>query len=236
MKLKAWLLSCKGCIAAGTALTIIVLAESIFPPWAPYFIIYALLAVLIPLVLKSYRFGAFRDVMRSFWLLTLGIFAIALIVDEGVFSWLYERILAAAGLSGDAFYSLDAALTMLAEKAAGKFSITQDMAMMLYALFILIWAPIGEELFYRGYIYGTLRGCNGYIVSALVSAAFFGIRHMTHLFFLWPDVPLFASFIWVSSTFVFGLFMSWLYEKTHSLYPAILVHAGVNLVELMMSI
>ncbi|HEX2945856.1 MAG TPA: type II CAAX endopeptidase family protein [Clostridia bacterium] len=236
MRLKAWLLSRIGCIAAGAVLTMIVLAESVFPPWAPYFIIYALLALVIPIVLKSYRFGAFRDVMRSGWKLTLCIFVIALAVDQGIFSWLYEWILAALGLGGDTFYSLNAALIALAEKAAVKFNITQDMAMLLYALFVLIWAPIGEELFYRGYIQETLRKCNSFKVSALVSAGFFGIRHMTHLFFLWPDVPFVASCIWALSTFVFGMFMSRLYEKTSSLYPVMLVHAGVNLIELVLSI
>lgn len=235
MKLKAWLLSCKGCIAAGMALTLIVLAESIFPPWAPYFIIYAFLAILIPLLLKTYSFGAFRNVMRSGWLLTLGVFAIALVVDQGVFTRLYEWVLAVLGLRGDVFFSLDAALTTVAAKAAGKFNITQDMAMTLYALFILIWAPIGEELFYRGYMQGTLRRCYSFNISALVSAAFFGIRHMTHLFFLWPDVPYIAACIWALSAFIFGLLMSWLYERTRSLYPVILSHAVINVIELVMS-
>lgn len=236
MKSRTWLLSNIGVISVGTILTLIVLIESIFPPWAPYFILYAVLAILIPLALRTYQFGAFGTVLKNHWKLTLGIFAIAVIWDMGVTTWLYERILASLGVSGDPFYSLNAALEALADAASLKFGITSDTAMMLYALFILIWAPVGEELFYRGYMQGTLRQSQSFTVSALVSAAFFSIRHATHFFFLWPDVPIVAAASWVAGTFVFGLLMSYLYEKTRSLYPPMLVHVGINLVEIVLSL
>jgi membrane protease YdiL (CAAX protease family) len=236
MKSTTWLLSEIGVIGIGIALTLIVLVESIFPPWAPYFIFYALLAILIPLILRTYQFGSFRAVLRTHWQLTLAIFAVAVIWDSGIATWLYERVLTGLGLSGDPFYSLGAALQALADAAARKFGITADAALMLYALFILFWAPVGEELFYRGYMQGILRQSRSFKVSALVSAAFFGIRHATHLFFLWPNVPLVAAGSWVLSAFVFGLLMSYLYEKTRSLYPPMLVHVGINLIGIMLSV
>ncbi|HSB00003.1 MAG TPA: type II CAAX endopeptidase family protein [Anaerolineales bacterium] len=236
MKLRTWLLSDTGVVGIGIALTLIVLAESIFPPWAPYFILYALLAILIPLVLRTYQFGSFRTVLRTHWRLILSISALAAVWDTAIASWLYERVLAGLGVGGNPFYSLDAALEVLAETAARKFGITFDTALMLYALFIVVWAPVGEELFYRGYMQGVLRRSRGFQVSALVSAAFFGIRHATHFFFLWPNVPLAAAGSWVVSTFVFGLLMSYLYEKTHSLYPPMIVHVGINLVEMTLSL
>jgi membrane protease YdiL (CAAX protease family) len=125
---------------------------------------------------------------------------------------------------------------VLANAAALKFNITPDKALTLYALLILVWAPVGEELFYRGYIQGVWRQSSGFSAAALVSAAFFGIRHATHLFFLWPDVPLVVTANWVVYTFVFGLLMSYLYEKTHSLYPPMLIHFGVNLIEVILSL
>lgn len=236
MKSRTWLLSDIGVIGIGIALTLIVLAESIFPPWAPYFIFYALLAILIPLILRTYQFGSFRAVLMTHWQLTLAIFAVAVIWDSGIATWLYERVLTGLDLGGDPFYSLGAALEALAGAAARKFGITADAALMLYALFILFWAPVGEELFYRGYMQGILRQSRSFKVSALVSAAFFGIRHATHLFFLWPNVPLVAAGSWVLSAFVFGLLMSYLYEKTRSLYPLMVVHAGVNLIGIMLSV
>lgn len=235
MKLRTWLLSEAGVIGTGIALTLIVLAESIFPPWAPYFIFYAFLAILIPLVLKTYQFGSFWTALKTSWRLTLGVFIIAVIWDSGITTWLYERVLGALGLGNNPFYSLDAALVVLTETAARKFSITLDAALMLYAAFILIWAPVGEELFYRGYMQGVLRRSRSFKTSALVSAAFFGVRHTTHLFFLWPNVPLVAAASWALGTFVFGLLMSYLYEKTRSLYPPMIVHAAINVVELLLS-
>jgi membrane protease YdiL (CAAX protease family) len=234
MKIKQWFLSEPGVILVAAILTLLVLAESILPPWAPYFIFYAILAILIPWILKTYRFGSFGAVLKTHWKLILGVFAVAFILDEGVFTWLYEHALVGLGLGGNPFYSLSAALTALADKAALKFGITPDAALMLYAAFIVLWAPIGEELFYRGYLQGVLRRFQSFRVSALVSAGFFGIRHATHLFFLWPHVPVVAAVSWVVGAFIFGLLMSYLYEKTRSLYPLILVHAGVNLLELIL--
>ncbi|MBN2117011.1 MAG: CPBP family intramembrane metalloprotease [Anaerolineales bacterium] len=236
MKLRTWLLSDIGVITTGIILTLIVLAESIFPLWAPYFIFYAILAISIPLTLQTYQFGRFWTVLRTYWRVTLGIFVVAVIWDKGVTTWLYDRILVELGVGGDPFYSLSAATEVLAETAALKFGITPDAALMLYALFILVWAPLGEELFYRGYMQGVLRRSRNFKVAALVSAAFFGVRHATHLFFLWPQVPLVAAGSWVLSAFVFGLLMSYLYEKARSLYPLILVHAGVNLIGIMLSV
>lgn len=234
MNRKEWPLSNTGIVTLAAILTLIVLAESVFPPWAPYFIIHAALAIYIPLALRAGAFGSFREVMRSHWKLTLGIFLLAAAWDMGVTTWLADAILKNLGLDGNPYYSLDAALQLLADTAAVKFSITPEAALLLYAAFIILWAPIGEELFYRGYMQGTLRKSHGFWTAALVSAGFFAIRHATHFFFLWPDVPVVAAASWVAGTFVFGLLMSWLYEKTRSLWPAMLVHAAVNVVELLL--
>jgi membrane protease YdiL (CAAX protease family) len=235
MKLKTWLLSDVGVVGVGIGLTLIVLAESIFPPWAPYFIFYALLATFIPLALQTCQFGSFRTVLRINWRLISSVFVVAVIWNEGT-ARLYERVLAGLGLGGNPFFSLNAALDVLTDMAARKFGMTFDAALALYALFVLVWAPVGEELFYRGYMQGVLRRSRSFKVSALVSAVFFGIRHATHLFFLWPNVPWVAAGSWVLITFVFGLLMSYLYEKTRSLYPLMLVHVGVNLVEIILSL
>jgi len=234
-RIKVWLLSEVGVVITGVVLTLIVLVESVFPPWAPYFVVYAILAIYLPLALKACEFGSFGAVLRSNWKLISSIFVVAILWDQGVVTWLYEQILVAVGVSDNAFYSLTAAIDRLATMAGAKFGITYDAAIMIYAFFIVIWAPIGEELLYRGYIQGTLRQTRSFKVAALISAVFFGIRHATHMFFLWPDVPIVAATVWVVSAFVFGLFMSYLYEKTGSLYPPMLIHTGVNIVGIVLS-
>jgi membrane protease YdiL (CAAX protease family) len=152
MKIRTWLLSNIGAIGISIGLTVIVLVESIFPPWAPYFILYALLAIALPLVLRTCRFGSFWTVLKTNWRLVSIVLAIAVIWDGGIITWLYEHILGSFRLGDNPYYSLNAAIGLLTDTAARKFNITSNQAMMLYALFVIVWAPIGEELFYRGYV------------------------------------------------------------------------------------
>jgi membrane protease YdiL (CAAX protease family) len=233
MKTRHWLLSEGGAVWVSVVLTAVVLIESKLTPWAPYFIVYAILAIIIPVWLKAYRFGSLRETFHRGWKTILVVFLLALFFDQAVFTWGYQWLLGMAGAAGDPFCSLNAAVTVMVDAVAAKFAITADAALMLYALFLIVWAPVGEELFYRGYLQGALRTNRSFRFSAIVSAAFFGVRHATHLFFLWPDVPWAAMASWVASAFVFGLLMSYLYEKTRSLYPPMLVHVGVNLAELL---
>ncbi|MFZ6029649.1 MAG: CPBP family intramembrane glutamic endopeptidase [Chloroflexota bacterium] len=235
MKQRAWFLTDSGVVAVAAALTLVVLVESVFPPWAPYFIIYAVLAIVIPLAWKTYTFGNFCAVLRTHWRFILPALVVAITLNMG-FSWLYQGMLNGFGLGDDAFYSLDLALAALAARAGVRFGISTDTAMLVYAAFVLLWAPVGEELFYRGYVQGVLRRSHAFGAAALVSAAFFGLRHATHLFFLWPHVPLAAAASWVVSSFVFGVLMSYLYEKTNSLYPPILVHFAANVIEVLLTV
>ncbi len=236
MSVRQWFLSTVGVVVIGVVLTLIVWVESIFPPWAPYFLLYAFLAIFLPLFLKTYTFGAFGAVMKSHWRLMVVVGLIAVFWDQVVMGRLLEYLLTIGGVAGDPFYSLPVAITNLAVAAGDKFGISNDLAMVLYAVFLVLWAPVGEELFYRGYMQGVLRQSQSFTTAALISAAFFGIRHATHLFFLWPAFPLVAAASWVFSTFVFGLLMSYLYEKTHSLYPLMLIHAAVNLIGTLLSL
>ena len=233
MKIKKWLSTEFGVIWISIILTIIVLIESKLTIWAPYFIIYAILAIIVPLSLKTYRFGSFTKIVKNKWKIILIVFLLAVFFDEVIFNWLYQWILDGLGIGSTPFYSLNATLVVMIAEIANKFSITPDLARMLYAFFIIIWAPIGEELFYRGYIQGVLQRTRGFGFSAMISSLFFGVRHATHLFFLWPNVPWVAMASWVVSAFVFGLLMNYLYDRTKSLYAPMLVHVGVNLLELL---
>lgn len=217
-------------------MTGLVLFESVVPPWAPYFIIYALLALILPVFLGAYNFGQFADVIKQWWKLILAVFFIALVWDQGICTFLQDKLLGLAGKAQDPFYSLSAALVMLSEKAGIKFGISAEAAMLLYAAFVLLWAPVAEELFYRGYVQGALRKDLGLMPAVLMSAAFFAVRHMTHFVFLTPDIPWFASAGWAVSTFGFGLLMSYLYEKTQSLWPPVLIHFAVNIFGVMFSL
>jgi len=227
---KKWLLTDIDVVVVATVLTLAILVESVFPTYAPYFPVYAIVALLIPLALKSYRFGRFRQVMASAWLLTLGIFVLDVIWDQGIWTSLYERFLTGLDLNADPFYSVGAAMDMTFQTISQGMGITLDMAQMCFGLFVLVWAPFGEELFFRGYLFRTLRERHSFHTAALVSAAFFGIRHAIHFFYLWPELPVVAAGVWTVSTFGYGINTSYLYEKTNSLFPPILEHFFINLV------
>lgn len=75
-------------------------------------------------------------------------------------------------------------------------------------------APFTEEIFFRGFVYGGLRGRIGILGAMVVSAAFFTALHFTLELF----IPI----------FILGLFLTWLYDYTGSLYPGMFLHAANN--------
>jgi membrane protease YdiL (CAAX protease family) len=84
----------------------------------------------------------------------------------------------------------------------------------LSAVFVVGVAPFVEELFFRGFVYQSLRSRMGVIGAALSSGLIFGAIHFKPEFL----VPL----------AVLGVVLALLMEKTGSLWPCILVHAFNN--------
>ncbi|MBI3742067.1 MAG: CPBP family intramembrane metalloprotease, partial [Chloroflexi bacterium] len=75
-------------------------------------------------------------------------------------------------------------------------------------------APIAEEIFFRGFMYGGLRAHVGIIPALLISATIFTALHFTLELF----IPI----------FILGIFLAWLYEKSGSLVPGMLLHSANN--------
>jgi membrane protease YdiL (CAAX protease family) len=75
-------------------------------------------------------------------------------------------------------------------------------------------APVAEEVFFRGFIYAGLRARWGVGWALAVTSAVFALVHLT------PGVfpPL----------FLMGLLLAYLYERSDSLWPSILLHAAIN--------
>ncbi|NVM54968.1 MAG: CPBP family intramembrane metalloprotease [Candidatus Helarchaeota archaeon] len=97
--------------------------------------------------------------------------------------------------------------------------------------FQLLCVGISEELIFRGYFYTKLRSNLGYIKSILISSIIFGLFHMA--WYIDPNSPWFIS-DWsqmashVGSTFIFGVCMCIIYERTQSLICPILIHGLFN--------
>ncbi|MDI6877890.1 MAG: CPBP family intramembrane metalloprotease [Desulfitobacteriaceae bacterium] len=86
-----------------------------------------------------------------------------------------------------------------------------------FALFLLlagVVAPLKEEMLFRGLIYPPLRLAYGKGKGILFTGAMFGLLHLDPMRFL----PLFLG----------GVVLTWLYERSGSLWPSILAHGVWN--------
>jgi CAAX protease family protein len=86
---------------------------------------------------------------------------------------------------------------------------------------VVLAAPIGEELFFRGFLFAALRARHGFWSSALLSSAAFGLVHVVQ-----------GSFLLVPIIFVVGLGLAWVYERRGSLLASITAHATFNAIGL----
>lgn len=86
----------------------------------------------------------------------------------------------------------------------------------LAGIVIIAGAALGEELLFRGFIFGGLRQRLSLWPAAVISGLIFGSLHLTA-----GDL---AVALQLS---VFGVILAWLYDRTGSLWPAILLH-GLN--------
>ncbi len=84
-------------------------------------------------------------------------------------------------------------------------------------LLIVGAAPISEEMFFRGFIFGGIRRRLPLWPAAAISGVIFGLVHLT------------AGSLGVGVQLaVFGMLLAWLYEYTGALWPSILAHAINN--------
>ena len=84
------------------------------------------------------------------------------------------------------------------------------------ALDSIVWAPIVEEIVFRGVLYGTLRTRIGMWPAALASAGIFATVHG-------------YGAIGLASVFWSGIIWALAYERTLSLWPGIIAHGLNNL-------
>jgi CAAX protease family protein len=87
-------------------------------------------------------------------------------------------------------------------------------------LLIIVAAPISEEIFFRGFIFGGLRKRLPFVGAALIAAAIFGLFHYTGA----------GSIAVVPQLAFLGFALCWVYEETGSIYPTMAIHALNNAV------
>jgi membrane protease YdiL (CAAX protease family) len=85
------------------------------------------------------------------------------------------------------------------------------------AFLIVIAAPVSEEVFFRGFMFGGLRGSMSLLPAAVISAAVWGALHLG------------AGNIGVAVQLaIFGVILAWLYERSGTLWAPVLAHAINN--------
>lgn len=76
-------------------------------------------------------------------------------------------------------------------------------------------APIAEELFFRGVIYGTLKGVLKPPTAMIISCALFGLLH--------------GQLIWMVYAFLMGVALTLIYDKYKSLLASMAFHVAFNI-------
>ena len=81
----------------------------------------------------------------------------------------------------------------------------------------VVFAPIFEEIVFRGLLFGTLRRTVGWPLAAALSAAVFAVAHG-------------YGSVGFASVFLSGILWAYAYEATASLLPGILAHSLNNII------
>ncbi len=83
-----------------------------------------------------------------------------------------------------------------------------------FILAAVVIAPVVEEIFFRGFLFQGFRKKYGWVSAMLLSSAIFAAAHL--------DL---ASLI---PTFVLGLVLTYVYHRSNSVWPGILLHFLIN--------
>ena len=86
---------------------------------------------------------------------------------------------------------------------------------------VTVIAPIGEEIFFRGFFFGALRNWRGPWLAAVLTGLAFGLIHVAS-----------SPVGYLVPLMIFGAGLCMLYEWTGSLYPPIALHALNNSIAL----
>jgi membrane protease YdiL (CAAX protease family) len=103
----------------------------------------------------------------------------------------------------------------------------------LSASISMIFSPLGEEVFFRGFVHQGLRMRFSQRFATILDSTAFALIHLCHFGIIyqlghWKFLPV-PSFLWVLLMFLPAMLFSFSRNKSNSLWGAILSHAGFNL-------
>jgi hypothetical protein len=133
--------------------------------------------------------------------------------------WRLVAVVAAAGLLGEWAIALAAGSAGLSSHWTEGFDEAMiwgdPLALSSSLVETILFAPVFEEIVFRGLFFATLRRRFGFVGSAVLSASVFAIAHGY-------GVLGFASVLWS------GVLWAWTYERSGSVLPGILAHMVNN--------
>jgi uncharacterized protein len=110
--------------------------------------------------------------------------------------------------------------------------------MMLFIIFTipaLLFSPLGEEIFFRGFLQEALSQKFTYRKAMVLDSLFFALIHLFHHGFVKDAAGLIhfyplSGFIWVLLMFSTAMTFAWLKQRSGSIFPAVAAHAVFNFV------
>lgn len=102
----------------------------------------------------------------------------------------------------------------IAESYASRYSHLSAEPAAIGFILVAIFAPIAEEIYFRGLVYPHLRAGMHFITAGLLSAAACAICQ--------------GYSLWLLDAFITGFALAWVFELTGSLYPCIAAHIASN--------
>lgn len=157
-----------------------------------------LLGPALYLTLRKYQVGWGALGLRVFKIDSIGL-GCGLMLISFAFNFLYAMFLALFGLRVQADL-----MPILAELSSPWLLLVGG----------AIVAPVIEELFFRGFVFAGLRQGYGWRKAALMSSALFALIHFTPT----AIIPI----------FILGYIFAYLYQRSNSIWPPILMHAATN--------
>ena len=104
----------------------------------------------------------------------------------------------------------------------------QYLAQILFAIGAALIVPFGEEVLFRGYLFGSLDRIDApwsRPAAYLISAAVFALAHML--------AASEGQIVLLTTTFLLGLVLAWVFQRTGSVFPCFVAHATNNGVALL---
>jgi len=229
---KGFHLTALGILAVSLVLMVLAGLENSVAPWAPFYVLYAAAATILPLKWKTYHFGPVRAVRWWMWAMCPVIAILMQAIASVLVNIVYARAVVAIGgpeRLGNPIIGVPAMFDAMFHAASPRLGLSPETVRAAYLSFLVAWAGLGEELYFRGYVQGVLRLHHSARFAITVASVLFAVRHYMQMLLLLPTYPVFAATAWCVVAVPVGIVLGLIYEKTRSLWMPVAIHYLFNI-------